>query len=135
MCAKAGVSTNHSLQTYGATTLFWSGVSEKLVQQRTGHRSVEVLQQYKGTSESQLVEISNIISGENSTGKPLLPAEQPILSVKQLIPPSEQPVVVSSMLSEEHPQHSIQIASTIVLKGCNFTGCLIAFSDNQSIYI
>ena len=50
----------------GATTLFQSGVSEKLIQQRTGHRLTYALRQYERTSESQLVEVSNILSGEQS---------------------------------------------------------------------
>jgi len=70
------------------------------------------------------------MSGEQPTEKPIPPAEQTIPSTKQTIQPSEQPIVVSTMLSEEYPQQSIQIAPTIVLKGCNFTGCSIAFSGN-----
>ena len=46
MCEKAGISggyTNHSLRAYGATTLFQGQVPEKLIQQRTGHRSLDAL--------------------------------------------------------------------------------------------
>jgi len=112
MCTKAGIDgafTNHSLRAYGATTLFWSGVSEKLIQQRTGHRSVEALRQYEHTSESQLVEISNIMSGEQPTEKPIPPAEQAITSTKQTIQPSEQPQQgfqksIPNSQSKQHPQ-------------------------------
>ena len=41
--------TNHYLRTYGATTLFQSGISEKFIQQRTGHRSIDALRQYEHT--------------------------------------------------------------------------------------
>jgi len=89
------------------------------------------LQQYEGTSELQLLEISNIMSGEQpTTEKPISPAEQTIPSTEQTIQPSEQPIVVSPTPSEEYPQQPIQPAPTIVLKGCNFTGCSIAFSGN-----
>ena len=74
MCTKAGIYgafTNHRLRAYGATTLFRSGVTEKLIQQKTGHRSVEALRQYERTFESQLVEMSNIISDEQSNEKPI----------------------------------------------------------------
>ena len=65
MCNNAGISegfTNHSLHAHGATTLFHADVPEKLIQQRTGHHSVEALHQYERTSQSQLLDISNIMS-------------------------------------------------------------------------
>ena len=41
VCEKAGIQgkTNHSLRTTGATRLFAANVPEKLIQERTGHRS------------------------------------------------------------------------------------------------
>ena len=65
MYNNAGISdgfTNHSLRAYGATTLFHAEVPEKLIQQRTGHRSVEALRHYERTSQSQLLDVSNIMS-------------------------------------------------------------------------
>ena len=40
MCDEAGISgkKNHSLRVSGATSLFDAGVSERVIQQRTGHR-------------------------------------------------------------------------------------------------
>ena len=35
--------TNHSLRAFGATKMFQQGVSEKIIQERTGHRSCEAL--------------------------------------------------------------------------------------------
>ena len=40
MCQQAGISgafTNYSLRAYGTTTMFSAGVSQKLVQEQTGH--------------------------------------------------------------------------------------------------
>ena len=50
MCEKAGISgkTNHSLQATGATRLFESKVPEMIIQQRTGHASVDSLRAYEG---------------------------------------------------------------------------------------
>ena len=65
MCAEAGITanyTNHSLRAYGTTTMFQAGVSEKLIKQRTGHKSLESLRQYERTSESQLLDVSNVVS-------------------------------------------------------------------------
>ena len=60
MCVAAGLSnsfTNHSLRAYGATAMFQAGIPEKLIQQRTGHRSIDTLRKYERTSESQLLEM------------------------------------------------------------------------------
>ena len=46
MCLETGLAgsyTNHSLLAFGSTALLSSGVSEALVQHRTGHRSLEGL--------------------------------------------------------------------------------------------
>ena len=70
MCRDAGIAgnyTNHSLCVYGATTLFQAGCSEKLIQQRTGHRSLEALRQYEHTSQSQLLGVSDVMAGVKST--------------------------------------------------------------------
>ena len=52
----------HSLKAYGATTLYCANLSEKLIQERSGHRCLNALRQYEQTSDSQLAEVSNIIS-------------------------------------------------------------------------
>ena len=46
MCTEAefdATFTNHSLRAYGATKMFQTKVPEKLIQQRTGHKSLEAL--------------------------------------------------------------------------------------------
>ena len=35
---------------YGATTLYNANIPEKLIQERTGHRSIKALRQYERTS-------------------------------------------------------------------------------------
>ena len=69
MCQEAGLSvnfTNHSLRAYGAITLFQAAVSGKLIQQRMGHRCLEALHQYERTSESQLADVSNVLSNPDT---------------------------------------------------------------------
>ena len=56
MCDKGGVQgkkTNHSLRAYAATELFQAGVSEKVIQNRSGHPSLEGLRKYERISEEQ----------------------------------------------------------------------------------
>lgn len=65
MCQHVGISgtfTNHSLRAYGTMTMFRAGGSQKPVQQRTGHKSLEALHQYEHSSERQLLDVSNIMS-------------------------------------------------------------------------
>ena len=53
MCAEAGNSghkTNHSLRATGASEMFEAGVPEKIIKERTGHRSLEALRLYERTT-------------------------------------------------------------------------------------
>ena len=54
--------TNHSLQATGASELFQAGVPEKIVQERSGHRSVKALHLYERTTTSQHMAVSNILA-------------------------------------------------------------------------
>ena len=65
MCKLASIPghhSNHSLRATGATQLYTAGVPEKIIQKRTGHRSVECLRSYKRTSEKQQHAVSKILS-------------------------------------------------------------------------
>ena len=65
MCEEAGISgkkTNHSLQVSGASSLFSAGVPERIIQQRTGHRSLEALRLYERVTVDQNYLFSNCIS-------------------------------------------------------------------------
>ncbi len=56
MCAIAGIGgheTNHSLRATGATELYKRAAPEKLIQERTGHRSLDALRTYERSSEEQ----------------------------------------------------------------------------------
>ena len=56
MCSEAGIEgnkSNHSLRAYAATELFQAGISEKVIQDRTGHRSLDGLRKYEHISEKQ----------------------------------------------------------------------------------
>ena len=71
MCAEAGISghkTNHSLRATGATELYKKGVPEKLIQERTGHCSLESLRTYERTSEEQHKAASTLLSAPMNSG-------------------------------------------------------------------
>ena len=118
MCQKAGLEkyTNHSLRAYGTSTLLQASVPEKLIQQRTGHRSLEALRQYERTTTAQLIDVSNIMAGAVSN--------PPSTSIGQ-VPAHQQEPGNSSMSSSLSPATT---APTFILNGCTFTGCSVAFS-------
>ena len=64
MCLNAGVKgnkTNHSLRATGATQLYESGVPEKVIQERTGHRSLEALRVYEHSNDTQHKVASSVL--------------------------------------------------------------------------
>ena len=72
MFAMIGVSgkTNHSLCATGASSLFQAGIPEKIIQERTGHRSIKALRMYERTTTSQHVAVSNILSSTTEVNLP-----------------------------------------------------------------
>ena len=70
MCQMAGIDgniSNHSLRATSATHMFQMGVPERVIQERTGHRTVEALRTYERTSEEQHQAVSNVLSSSTST--------------------------------------------------------------------
>ena len=77
MCAEAridGRKTNHSLQAYGATKLFQAGISEKVIQDRSGHRSSEGLQRYERISEQQQSEACKVLANTSGIAADSVPS-------------------------------------------------------------
>ena len=65
MCECAGIAgnkTNHSLRATAATDLFLADVPEKLIQERTGHKSVQALRLYQHTTEDQQKAVSEVLA-------------------------------------------------------------------------
>lgn len=65
MCKEAnikGAKTNHSLRATAATQMFAQGAPEKVIQERTGHRSLDGLRTYERSSESQHRALSTLLS-------------------------------------------------------------------------
>jgi integrase len=68
LCESAGIEgakRNHSLRATCATRLYQAGVDEQLIMERTGHRSVDGVRQYKRTSNMQLQNCSAVIDGHS----------------------------------------------------------------------
>ena len=68
MCTEGGIDgkyTNHSLRATGASELFQSETSEHVIQQFTGHRSVQALRQYENILTKQKQAACNILTGSS----------------------------------------------------------------------
>ena len=95
-------------------------MSAKLIQQRTGHRCVEALGQYERTSESQLADVSKVISNHNT----------------QAFANKSSSMVSMDYSSVNESSALVPCTSggapTMVLKGYTFTGCSVAFSGSSS---
>ncbi len=63
----SGHKTNHSLRATGATELYAAEVPEKIIQEQTGHRSIEGLRLYERTSDKQHQAVSNILSSSSTS--------------------------------------------------------------------
>ena len=57
--------TNHSLKAAWASALFEANVPEKIIQDRTTHKSVKALRMYECTTEHQHHQVSHILSSRN----------------------------------------------------------------------
>lgn len=70
LCAVAGITgikMNHSLRTTTATRVLEMGIGQKLLMERTGHRSVASLYQYQRPSEEQMTLVSHLL-GDGEKG-------------------------------------------------------------------
>ncbi len=55
------IKTNHLLRATGATVTFQNNVPEKIIQNTTGHRSLESLRVYETASDEQQQAVSKIL--------------------------------------------------------------------------
>jgi len=150
MCAEAGLSkdfSNHSLRAYGATTLFQAKVPEKLIQMRTGHKSIEALRCYERTSETQLLDVSHVVC---NTSTP----DQENMHCGEVVPYDDACKSSSSDVVEIRDQQKDHMGGkysnngimpllnasntnipNIVITGCNFTNCNVSlcskFDNNK----
>ena len=69
MFEEAGIQgkTNHSLRATGVTDMYRAGVPEKLMLERTGHRSLDGLRAYEKSSIEQHQSVSNIMTSKDVT--------------------------------------------------------------------
>ena len=72
MCSRAGISGLKTNQAPAATEMFQLGAPEKVIQERTGHRSIEALRSYERSSESQHKAVSSLLTSSGSSDSQLV---------------------------------------------------------------
>ena len=122
MCEEGGIAgrkTNHSLRATGATQMFQANVPEKIIQERTGHRSTDALRLYERTTEEQHKAVTKVL-GSNM--------EVSYTSVLQQKKAVQDQVFPMPQLALPMPQPVLPTTSPVM----NMTGCTVNISFNQA---
>ena len=113
MCKMAGISgrTNHSLRVTGTSALYDASVPEKIIQNRTGHRSLGGLRLYERITKEQDEQVSKILSG----------------SVKKYEGGNNDAESPDTNFSSVHSSSSasLSIASTLVQPAAKYNHCTV----------
>ena len=116
MCDKGGVQgkkTNHSLQAHAAIELFQARVSEKVIQNHSGYRSLEGLRKYERISEQQKRNSCRVIAPYAEKEQTSMEDSTP--STSQLSPMQQNVMLMNSQQKQQQPTYSFSGAS---LSGC-----------------
>ena len=96
---------------FWSTAFLRSGVSEALVQHRTGHRSLEGLRKYKRITAEQELQVSSILSAPHYT------------------PGNHR----NTTCTKNIYHHLMELYLSLSLAGCSFSGCTINITINQPL--
>ena len=115
MCQAAGIlgeKTNHSLRATGASRLFQASVPEKIIQERTGHRSTDSLRLYKRTADKQHRAIFQILGSKVAVSYTSVLQDRVEEKQTTIRQPMEQPANIAPVF--------------------NMSGCTINIAFNQA---
>ena len=110
MCDEGGVQgkkTNHSLRAYAATELFQAGVSEKVIQNRSGHRSLEGLRKNEHISEQQKRNACGVLAPYAEKEQTSMEDSTP--STSQLSPMQQNVMLMNSQQKQQQPTCSLVV--------------------------
>ena len=110
MCEEAGATgekSNHSLRVAGTCALLDAGVPERIIQGRTGHRSLEALRMYERVTDKQEEKVSKILSGSvdkfSVESEPVVPPKPPVYAVPPTLPSTvNHPPSVAQPIAGSH---------------------------------
>ena len=124
MCEEVGIErkSNHSLKVTGGTRLYRSGVAERTIQARTGHKSIEALRIYERPGERGDRDACNALADiSNSTA--LVPCRGSTNSQPIATYPSS--VGFKDMCSAFAPPFAPSFAPSFAPPSLNFSGCSV----------
>lgn len=126
MCREAGIGwhiTNHSLRATAATQMFRQSAPKKVIQEQTGHRSIEALRSYERHDEIQHKAVSYLLSNVPGNSR-FMAYNQHLMSIKNhnvhyILCSYTYPINKSSRSTWMH--HELQLCSSynsISTSGC-----------------
>ena len=121
MCSLAGIEgriTHHSMRATSVTQMYETGVPEKVIQERTGHRSLEALRVYERTNSDQHQMVSNILTNPHEKCY----TQQSITSKRS--------TAAYSVINMEPPHNQHGTGMSISLE--NLHGCTININNNTA---
>ena len=110
--------------------MFHGKVPEKIIQQRTGHKSLNALRQYERTTETQLLDVSNVLSNNSKVKTGVVPDTKADDALQDYVRTAQGDVTTNTSNVIVQRSSKKPIAATMILRGCNFTNCNIAFSGS-----
>ena len=116
--------------------LFQAQVPEKLIQQRTGHRSLDALRQYERTSAAQLLDVSNVMSGTSDPSSSVSLAPKKVNATWAILPAVKEQTQNQVNSNQSIPLLPTGFQSTpmFIVNGRTFSGCSVAISGQQPAY-
>ena len=112
--------TNHSLRAYGVTKLFKENVPEKLIMDRSGHRTIDGVRQYERVSDQQQFEVCRALENKENT---------------QIAPyRTSQPATCSGISTmQQKPLQQHPVHQPAMFQGCTFSNCTIQLAAPSPI--
>ena len=104
-CKEAGIThniSNHSLRAASATQMYGSRIPEKIIQERTGHRSLEALRMYKRTNQLQRQAVSAVLSAPSTKTSYNKYIESQKMTLSHTVCQTKQPNLENFMFQSLH---------------------------------
>ena len=129
MCASAGLVgnfTNHSLRATAVSSMYDSGVSEKLIMKRSGHRSVEGVRSYQRENPTDKIKVSNVLASSSTT---VASSESPSRDTEKNKESEDDLILVNACFASENSLSQINMGG--ILQGANVGNVHIHINVNK----
>ena len=137
MCRQAGLVgnfTNHSIRATAITRMYDSGLAEKKIMKRSGHRSSEGVRAYQREDASAVIKVLNALSSSRSlvanTGEASSSCNDKIESAQSVAISDEDRLLVDACIDYEKGKSQINIGG--ILQGANVESVNINININKN---